>query len=47
MKLLVYSCRPFDEEPLFRRFAKEYGYELVLTTEPPTMDNIGFFWSCL
>lgn len=46
MKLLVYSCRPFDEEPLFRRFAEEYGYELVLTTEPPTMDNIGLAEGC-
>ena len=39
MKVFVYSCRPFDEEPLFKRFAEEFGMELGYTAEPPSEDN--------
>ncbi len=46
MKLIVYSCRPFDEEPLYRRYAEEFGFDLVMTADPPTMDNIGLANGC-
>ncbi len=46
MKLVVYSCRPFDEEPLYRRYAQEFGFELRTTVEPPTMDNLELARGC-
>ena len=46
MRLLVYSCRPFDEEPLYRRYAEEFGFDLRTTVDPPTMDNIGLAEGC-
>ncbi len=39
MKVFVYSCRPYDEEPMFRRYAEEMGMEVGTTEEPPTLDN--------
>lgn len=39
MKVTVYNCREFDEKELFLRYEKEMGMELVLCTQPPTMDN--------
>ena len=46
MRLLVYSCRPFDEEPLYRKYAEEFGFELRTTIEPPTMKNIDLAEGC-
>ena len=40
MKIFVYSYREFDEAEYFQKFSKEYGVELVITTEAPTMENV-------
>ncbi len=39
MKVFVYSCRSYDEEPMFRRYADEMGMEVAATEEAPTLDN--------
>ena len=39
MKLFVYSYREFDEAEYFQKFAKEYGVELGIRREAPTMEN--------
>ncbi|MDD6032856.1 MAG: D-isomer specific 2-hydroxyacid dehydrogenase family protein [Oscillospiraceae bacterium] len=41
MKVFVYSCRKFDEEALFYRFAEQYGIELGICREAPTLENAG------
>ena len=40
MKIFVYSYREFDEAEYFQKFSKEYGVELGITTEAPTMENV-------
>lgn len=39
MKLFVYNYRKFDEDVYFQRFAEEYGVELGICHEDPTMEN--------
>ena len=39
MRLFVYGCRPYDEEAMFRSFAKQYQIELGTTAEQPSPDN--------
>ena len=39
MKIFVYSYREFDEAEYFQKFSKEYGVELGITTDDPTMEN--------
>ena len=39
MKVFAYSCRRFDEEQYFKRFAEEFGFELGFTEEAPTASN--------
>lgn len=39
MKVFVYSCRTFDEEPYFEQFSKEFGIELGICHEDPTLEN--------
>lgn len=39
MKVFAYSCRAFDELPLFVRYAEEFGMEFEMTADPPTPDN--------
>ncbi len=39
MKIFVYNYREFDEAEYFQKFSKEYGVELGITTDAPTMEN--------
>lgn len=39
MKVFAYSCRSYDEEPMFRRYAEEMGMEFACTGDAPTLDN--------
>lgn len=39
MKIFVYSYREFDEAEYFQKFSKEYGVELGVSTDDPTMEN--------
>ena len=39
MKLFVYSYRTFDEDVYFREFSKEYGVELGICHQGPSMEN--------
>lgn len=39
MQVTVFSCRPFDEQDLFIKYAKELGVELVLCQTAPTLEN--------
>ena len=39
MKAFVYSCRSFDEEPMYRRFAAEMGIDLETTDKLPSLEN--------
>lgn len=41
MKVFAFSCRDFDEMPLFRRYAEEYGMELGFTESDLSADNCG------
>lgn len=41
MKLFVYSYRDFDEAVFFEKFAAEYGIELGICREAPTLENAG------
>ena len=39
MKIFVYNYREFDEAEYFQKFSMEYGVELGITTDAPTMEN--------
>lgn len=39
MKVFAFSCRGFDELPLFRKYADEFGMEFGMTPDPPTPEN--------
>lgn len=39
MKIFVYSYREFDEAEYFQKFSREYGVEIGMTTDDPTMEN--------
>ena len=39
MKIFVYSYREFDEAEYFQKFSKEYGVELGICTDAPTLEN--------
>ena len=39
-KVFVYNWRDFDEAPLFRQYAEEFGFDLGYTTESPTLGNL-------
>ena len=39
MKVFVYSCRTFDEDPYFEQFSREFGIELGICREAPTLEN--------
>lgn len=40
MQVTVYSCREFDEKELFISYGKEYGLDLVLCSDAPSMENV-------
>ena len=37
MKVFAYSCRRFDEETYFKRYAEEFRFELGFTEEAPSV----------
>ena len=39
MKIFVYSYREFDEAEYFQKFSEEYGVELGISRDDPTMEN--------
>lgn len=39
MKIFVYNYREFDEAEYFQRFSEEYGVELGICTDAPTLEN--------
>ena len=39
MKIFVYNYREFDEAEYFQKFAEEYGVELGICTDAPTLEN--------
>ena len=39
MKIFVYNYREFDEAEYFQKFAEEYGVELGISTDAPTLEN--------
>lgn len=39
MKVFVYSCRTFDEEPYFIQFAKDLQIEIGISHDTPTLEN--------
>lgn len=39
IKIFVYNYREFDEAEYFQRFSKEYGVELGICTDAPTLEN--------
>ena len=39
MKIFVYSYREFDEAEFFQKFSKEYGVELGICKDAPTLEN--------
>lgn len=39
MKLFVYSYRKFDEDEYFQKFSREYGVELGICYQGPSMEN--------
>lgn len=40
MQVTVFSCREFDEKELFLAYGKKFGLELVLCSEPPSLENV-------
>ena len=46
MKLFVYSYRDFDEGPFFEEYRKEYGVELGICREVPTLENAHLAGGC-
>lgn len=38
MKIFVYSYREFDEAEFFQKFSKEYGVELGICKDAPTLE---------
>ena len=39
MKIFAYNYREFDEAEYFQKFSKEYGVELGICTDAPTLEN--------
>ncbi len=39
MKIFVYNYREFDEADYFQKFSEEYGVELGICTDAPTLEN--------
>ena len=39
MKIFVYNYREFDEAEYFQKFSEEYGVELGICTDAPTLEN--------
>ena len=39
MRIFVYSCRDFDEDAYFARYSREYGVELGICRDAPTLEN--------
>ena len=39
IKIFVYNYREFDEAEYFQKFSKEYGVELGICTDAPTLEN--------
>ena len=39
MKIFVYNYREFDEAEYFQKFSEEYGVELGICTDEPTLEN--------
>lgn len=39
MKIFVYNYRKFDEAEYFQKFSEEYGVELGICTDEPTLEN--------
>ena len=46
IKIAVYGCRTFDEEPIFDKYAKELGIELLKIYEPLTLDTVHLSKGC-
>lgn len=47
MKVMVYNCRPFDEEALFEKYGKELGIQLAISGDAPEMGkNISLAQGC-
>lgn len=40
MQVTVFSCREFDEKELFLSYGKQYGLELVLCHDAPSLENV-------
>lgn len=38
-KIFVYSCREFDEDEYFRKFSREFGVEIGICRDAPTLEN--------
>ena len=47
MKIFVYSYREFDEAEFFQKFSKEYGVELGICKDAPTLENAHLAEGCL
>ena len=39
MKIFVYNYREFDEAEYFQKFSEEYGVELGICTDAPSLEN--------
>ena len=46
MKVFVYSCRRFDEEPMYLTYAEEMGMEVSMTEDAPTLENASMAEGC-
>ena len=46
MKIAVYNYRMFDEDKLFKKFAKQYGVEILPILESPSLENAGRINGC-
>lgn len=38
-KMMVYNLREFDEREFFTKYGKECGFEIVSTSDSPSLEN--------
>ena len=46
LRIAVYNYRDFDEAQFFTKFSKEYGAELVIIRETPSVKNAALAAGC-
>lgn len=45
-KMMVYNLREFDERAYFEKYAAKCGFEIISTSESPSLENVNLAYGC-